>query len=264
MICLVDADFIKYLIVYDIQRMYKAGLDPKVEIPYNTIVKLVEVRVQKIFESTASRAHEYVFLFSGKTSDNYRALVSNVKQYKGTRKSTPTINNEKGIRNTVEEYIRQTYHYFKYPDLEADDLCVMGHNKNTFIYSNDKDLLTSPGLHYDIKAEKFITVTEEEGLLRLMRQTLTGDSVDNIAGLHKCGKVCAENMTKGLKGAALVHKVLDEYMKVDGPRDGLNRFVEMYSLVNLKTHKGDYTQEKYSEFFYFLDELISKEEDDLI
>ena len=255
---LVDADFIKYLIVYDIERMYKRGLDPKVEIPYGTVVKLIEERVQKIFDTTAVHTKEYLFLFSGKTKNNYRSLVAAVKPYKGNRKYTPKINKEGTYRNIVEEYIRQTYHYCKYEDLEADDLCVMGHNQNTYIYSNDKDLRISPGIHYDIKNEKFFEVTPEEGFKTLMLQTLTGDSVDNIAGIEGTGKVGANKLVKGLTGEKLVHKVLNKFIEQEGVKNGLDRFVEMYSLVNLKTNRGNWTNEKYSAFFYQLDELITK------
>ena len=253
---LIDADFLKYLIVYDIERMYKRGLDPKVGIPYNTIVQLVENRVQKIFEATESRTKEYLFLFSGKTKDNYRSLIAAVKPYKGNRKYKDKVQGEGNYRNMVEEYIKDTYHFCKYDDLEADDLCVMGHNQNTYIYSNDKDLRISPGIHFDIKSNKFITVTPEEGLKTLMIQTLTGDGVDNIAGLEGMGKVGATKLVKGLTGKALVEKVLSEYISKHGVKDGLDRFTEMYSLVNLKTCRGDWTQEKYNQFFWQLDELI--------
>lgn len=262
MVALVDADFIKYLVVYDVERMYKRGLDPEVELPYSTIVQLIEARVQKIFDQTASIAEEYLFLFSGRTRDNYRALIANVKPYKGTRKYAEKVKNEGRYRGIVEEYIAQTYHYCKYDDLEADDLCVMGHNPSTFIYSNDKDLRSSPGLHYDIKNEKFFKVSKEEGFMTLMQQTLTGDSVDNIAGLHKCGKVGAAKYTKGLSGERLVQTVLGKFIEAEGVKDGLDRFVEMYSLVNLKTKRGDFTQEKYNKFFYQLEELMMEKEDD--
>jgi len=259
---LIDADFLKYLVIYDIERMYKRGLDPKTEIPYGTVVQLIENRVQKIFDTTAGRTKEYLFLFSGRTRDNYRALIAAVKPYKGNRKYTNKIHNEGSYRNIVEEYIRENYHYCKYDELEADDLCVMGHNPNTYIYSNDKDLRTSPGIHYDIKEEKFFTVSPDEGFKTLMIQAMTGDTVDNIAGLEGVGKVGANKIAKGLRGQALVDAVLHKFIAIHGVKDGLDRFTEMYSLVNLKTNRGNWTQEKYSAFFYQLDELISSEEEE--
>lgn len=259
---LIDADFLKYLVVYDIERMYKRGLKADVEIPYGTVVQLIENRLQKIFDTTANRSKDYLFLFSGRTRNNYRALIAAVKPYKGNRKYTEKVHNEGTYRNIVEEYIRENYHYCKYEELEADDLCVMGHNVNTYIYSNDKDLRTSPGVHYDIKAEKFFTVTPEEGFMTLMTQAITGDTTDNIAGIDGVGKVGAEKIVKGLKGKDLVFAVISRFIKAEGVKNGLDRFCEMYSLVNLKTNRGAYTNEKYSEFFYQLDELIMKEEED--
>lgn len=259
---LIDADFLKYLVVYDIERMYKRGLKADVEIPYGTVVQLLENRIQKIFDTTAGRTKDYLFLFSGRTRNNYRALIAAVKPYKGNRKYTEKVHNEGTYRNIVEEYVKTTYHYCKYEELEADDLCVMGHNPNTYIYSNDKDLRTSPGLHFDIKTEKFFTVTPEEGFTTLMTQALTGDTVDNIAGIEGVGKVGAAKIVKGLTGEKLVQKVLGTFIAKEGVKHGLDRFCEMYSLVNLKTNRGNWTNEKYSAFFYQLDELITQEEED--
>ncbi len=258
---LIDADFLKYLVVYDIERMYKRGLDPDTEIPYNTVVQLIENRVQKIFDTTQARTKEYLFLFSGRTRDNYRALIAAVKPYKGNRKYTEKVVNEGSYRNIVEEYIKETYHYCKYDEMEADDLCVMGHNSNTYIYSNDKDLRNSPGIHYDIKEEKFFVVSDSEGFTALMAQAMQGDTVDNIAGVDGVGKVGASKLVKGIHGKTLVDKVIHTFIDKYGVKDGLDRFVEMYSLVNLRTARGDWTREKYSAFFYQLDELISKKEE---
>ncbi len=258
---LIDADFLKYLVVYDIERMYKRGLDPETEIPYGTVIQLIENRVQKIFDTTQFRTKEYLFLFSGRTRDNYRALVAAVKPYKGNRKYTEKVVNEGSYRNIVEEYIKETYHYCKYDELEADDLCVMGHNSNTYIYSNDKDLRTSPGIHFDIKEEKFFVVSSDEGFRTLMAQSMQGDTVDNIAGIDGVGKVGAGKVVKGKTGKALVDAVVHKFIDQYGVKDGLDRFTEMYSLVNLKTSRGSWTQEKYSAFFYQLDELISKQEE---
>lgn len=261
---LIDADFLKYLVVYDIERMYKRGLKPDVEIPYGTVIQLLENRIQKIFDTTASRSKGYLFLFSGRTRNNYRALIAAVKPYKGNRKYAEKVHNEGTYRNIVEEYVKDTYHYCKYEELEADDLCVMGHNPNTYIYSNDKDLRTSPGIHFDIKLEKFFTVSKDEGFKTLMTQALTGDTVDNIAGIEGVGKVGAAKIVANLDGESLVQKVLGTFIAKEGVKNGLDRFCEMYSLVNLKTDRGNWTQEKYNAFFYQLHELITAPENDQI
>ena len=257
LIGLIDADFIKYLVVWDISQMYKRGLDPEVEIPYSTAVKLIEARIQTIFDNTEEFTKEYLFLFSGKTRDNYRALIASEKKYKGNRVYKDSIPNEGSYRNIVEEFISQNYNYHKEFDLEADDLCVMGHDKDTYIYSNDKDLRVSPGYHYDIKNQNLFEVSPKEGFRTLLVQSMTGDTVDNIAGIERVGKVGANKLAGTLEGEKLIQATLHAFIEKYGTKDGLDRFVEMYSLVNLKTNRGKWTQEKYKDFFDLLENVRS-------
>lgn len=258
---LVDADFIKYLVVYDVERMYKKGLDPNTEIPYSTIISMIEARLEQIYRATQKHTKEYLFLFSGKTKDNYRSLMAAVKPYKGNRKYDEKVPKEGEYRNTVEDYIQANYNYFKYPELEADDLCVMGHCPGTYIYSNDKDLRVSPGIHFDIKNNKFFRVTKDDGFRTLLIQAMTGDSVDNIAGLEGVGPVGAKKIAGKLTGKALLLKVMEEYISKHGVKPGLDRFVEMYSLVNLKTNRGAWTQSNYKDFFDKVKELLKAPEE---
>lgn len=84
--------------------------------------------------------------------------------------------------------------------LEADDLVgilatdLSGSDRNRVIVSIDKDLLTVPGLHYNPrKPEKGVfEVTRAEAFLNHMRQTLTGDAVDNYPGCPGVGPKKAE------------------------------------------------------------------------
>lgn len=261
---LIDADFIKYLVSYDIERMFKKGLKPDAVLPYNTIADLSEKRIQKIMDQTASKAKDYLFLFSGKTKDNHRSKIACVKKYKGTRVYKQKFPKEGEYRCMVEQYIQENYNYHKEPELEADDLCVMGHTEGTFIYSHDKDLKMSPGLHYDIKEEKFFETSKETGFKILMAQVLSGDGVDNIMGVDGVGKVNAVKIINRATGDRdVIKKVIDTYTKKYGMKDGLDRFVEMYTLINLKTDRGEYTKEKYSEFFKKLEELKNKKPDQL-
>lgn len=259
---LIDADFLKYLIVYDIEKMYKKGLNPKIDIEYDTLVKLIHNRMDQIYRGTQKYTKEYIFIFSGKTRDNHRALIACEKKYKGTRKYVPKVNNEADYKQQIEEYIADNYNFWKEDDLEADDLCVMAHTKDTYIYSYDKDLRTSPGLHFDIKANKFFEVTASEGFRTLLIQSMTGDSVDNIAGLEGVGPVSAKRIAANKDGILLVHTVIKEFMTKHGLRDGLDRFVEMYSLVSMRTSRGAWIQEKYKGFFSKIKELVDRKGDE--
>jgi hypothetical protein len=263
LVALVDADFLKYLVLYDIEKMYKSGLNPNVGIPEKTLIQLIETRIKLIKNTTKLHTKSYVFLFSGKTRNNYRALIAAVKQYKGTRKYTEKVKNEAVYRNSIEEYVKENYTYFRYEELEADDLAVMGHMKGTYIYSYDKDLRNSPGIHFDIKKKKFFKVDKVEGFKSLLIQTMTGDAVDNIAGLEGVGKVGAKKLLANIREPKLmVDAVLFKYMDTHGVKPGLDRFVEMYSLVNMRDSRGAWTKEKYSDYFDCINGLILKQEDE--
>jgi len=261
---LIDADFIKYLVAYDIERMFKGGLSLEAIIPYNTICDLTEKRIKAIKKETAKFSKDYLFLFSGKTSDNFRSLVASVKKYKGNRKYTPKFPKEGEYKCMVERYIEENYNYHKEKDLEADDLCIMGHSDGTYIYSKDKDLAMSPGVHYNTYTKKWINTTAEEGFTILMTQVLSGDSVDHIAGAEKIGKVNAKRIVaEGKTKRDVISKVISTFTEKHGEKDGLDRFVEMYTLINLKTDRGDWTKEKYSDFFDKLKALKNGNNDEL-
>lgn len=256
---LIDADFIKYYVAYDIERMFKQGLNPDAVIPYNTIVVLTQKRINEIMDATNNISKNWIFLFSGKTRDNYRSQIACVKKYKGNRTYTEKYTNESKYRDLVEDYIRENFHYHIEEDLEADDLCVMAHSKDTYIYSNDKDLQISPGYHYNIRDKKFFKIEEDEAFRILMIQCLSGDSVDNIMGVDGTGKVIAGRIVKKAKDKEeIIKNVISTYTKKYGLKKGLDRFVEMYMLVNLKTNRGDYTKEKYKNFFDKVNNLIKE------
>jgi hypothetical protein len=258
---LIDADFIKYLVAYDIEKMFKHGLKEDAVIPYNTIAALTDKRISKIRDDTISNTKEYIFLFSGKTKDNYRSLIASVKKYKGQRTYVEKYPGEGEYQCMVERYIEENYNYHKEADLEADDLCVMAHSPLTYIYSNDKDLSMSPGIHFDVKAKKFTRTTVDGGFRTLMAQTLSGDSVDNIAGMDGIGKIGGPKLVEAESTCEeAMTMVINTFTAKHGLKDGLDRFVEMYTLVNLKTARGAWTQLKYKEFFDKI-EMLTKEED---
>lgn len=265
LIGLIDADFIKYLVAYDIERMFKQGLKEDAVLPYSTICSLTEKRIAVIKRETISHTKNYLFIFSGKTKDNFRYAIASEKEYKGNRKGGEKFPKEGEYKCMVERYIEENYAFFKQADLEADDLCVMGHRDGTYIYSKDKDLAMSPGLHYDSYKQKWVQTTEDEGFRILMAQTLSGDTVDNIAGAVGIGKVNAPKMVeKESTQEDILAMVLKTYTDKHGVKHGLDRFVEMYTLINLKTSRGNWTKERYAPFFELLDEMLTEDPSDLL
>lgn len=77
---------------------------------------------------------------------------------------------------------------------EADDLVAMAHYEvykedptRSIIISNDKDLNTTPGFHYNPNKKELYYVTEEEAEYFFYYQLLVGDAVDNIPGISGIG-----------------------------------------------------------------------------
>ena len=63
--------------------------------------------------------------------------------------------------------------------------------EDTIIVSADKDLRQIPGKHYNFVKEELFEVTPLEGLRFFYKQTLIGDSSDNIYGVKGIGPVKA-------------------------------------------------------------------------
>lgn len=86
---------------------------------------------------------------------------------------------------------------------EADDLIRIWANEATLagdpyvVCSIDKDLDVIPGPHYNNKTGTTYIVTPEYAERFFWRQCLTGDSVDNIPGIFRCGPVMADNILAG-------------------------------------------------------------------
>lgn len=146
----------------------------------------LDARIQNIVE--AAGADSYQLYLSGK--NNFRNSVATIKPYKGNRKQ------EKPFWH---EQIRQALIRFRnasvFDGIEADDalgIAQVNSTEDTIICSRDKDLLMIPGWHYVWPAggqqerEPFY-VEEIEAIRNFYCQLVTGDSVDNILGLHGVG-----------------------------------------------------------------------------
>jgi DNA polymerase-1 len=99
----------------------------------------------------------------------------------------------------LKAFIQDTFKTYIRPTLEADDVLGILATASVIkgekvIASIDKDLLQIPGLHCNIDSLKKIVVTEEEGDLRHLTQTLTGDVVDNYPGCPGVGPVRAAKL----------------------------------------------------------------------
>lgn len=80
------------------------------------------------------------------------------------------------------------------PRLEADDLLGLNSAGDTLMVSEDKDLLTVPGEHFNPRTGERCTVSTDEADHIWMMQTLTGDSCDGYPGIPGVGPVRAEGI----------------------------------------------------------------------
>ena len=156
----------------------------------NKVKTIIDDQIDLLVEEM--NAHRSILCFSDKR--NYRKEIN--PEYKANRRGgrKPLCFKE------ALQYCKDQYPFRQFPNLEADD--VMGiiattENDNDYIIvSEDKDLLTIPGLHWDLKTKKIYSLSTEEADFNFFAQTLTGDAVDNYKGCPSVGKVTAEKLLR--------------------------------------------------------------------
>lgn len=218
-IALIDADYIGYKL--------PKGLEPK------EVHRAVEDEIQTLRESFIAKA--MIFCFSGDPKQYFRNHVAFEKKYKGNRERS-----EKSYRNEIVKYIKERYVSLQFEDLEADDILAMLQDQDTFIYSEDKDLLQVSGLHWNIKTRGFHEITEEQALQLLMKQLVTGDSVDNIVGLKGYGSGRYVELLTNSRRKHIYRTVIEAFILEHGVVEGIDTFVEMWNLVKLRSKRGEH------------------------
>jgi 5'-3' exonuclease len=217
---LIDADILRYEIGFACELGWKNIGEPA---PWWYCQEMFDKRIERILRETG--AETYQLFLSGK--ENFRNEIAKTKVYKGTRKEEkpPHFNNLtayiKGMENcTVTEGIEadDAMSIEQIKAIEKDKrLAPQEYPEETIICSRDKDLRQVPGWHYgwEIGAQpsfgpKFIDTLgwidldrtgsspklKGGGYKFFCSQLLTGDIVDNIPGLPKCGAVGAFDILK--------------------------------------------------------------------
>lgn len=141
---------------------------------------------------------------------NFRDEVAQKRVYKGNRKSEKPFHYD-----NLTAYIFANYDTKVAVGMEADDLMSIDQyarldSLDTIICSRDKDLRITPGMHFgwecgrqaqfgpvrvseigEIKLNGKRDSIKGTGLKFFYSQVLTGDQVDNVPGLPRCGAVKA-------------------------------------------------------------------------
>lgn len=152
-------------------------------------------------------ASSYSLYITGKS--NFRVELATIKPYKGSRptdkpfwyqairdylvkfRKARTIEGwEADDQLSIDQlenrgYTIDAYHNFSIPAPDEDHLRK---HSTTIICSLDKDLNMVPGWHYNWTKDESYYMDPINGLRNFYSQLLTGDSVDNIPGLHGVGK----------------------------------------------------------------------------
>jgi 5'-3' exonuclease len=141
---------------------------------------------------------------------NYRSEISST--YKQNRKDVRRPIHYDSLR----DYLVTKWDFKVSDNQEADDaigIDVYNSSKDsTCVMSIDKDLNMLRGWHYNFVKENLYYVTEQEAIKNFYIQILTGDRVDNIAGLKGIGPVKAKKILNNCNTEESLFKaVLDKY-----------------------------------------------------
>lgn len=168
--------------------------------------------ITRILEAT--KASDYKLYITAEDKSNFRYKIAKTKPYKGNRKAEKPVHYHH-VRNYLhyvwgaylvigeeaDDYlgIEQCKDYFgsaNTPEMQRND-CYLEHSLMTIICSIDKDLTMIPGWHYNIRSGEQVFVNGDAAMRFFWKQMLMGDTVDNIQGVPKIGKVKANKLIDG-------------------------------------------------------------------
>lgn len=250
-ICLLDADYIRYLVVYKIYKEIEKK-DEHQRAAYfqdEPSKRITAAMLDAIFENIKD---PIIFCFSGTSSNTFRSHLAFDKMYKGTRRKVDNYDYPQKMNDMKEsiKYIQDNYMTLLFPDLEADDIVSALQCEDTFIMSKDKDLKQVPGWHYDWQMNKLVEITKPQALFNLAYQLLAGDTTDNISGIPGCGPVNANKILAEVKNPTqYISRVLREYHVRFGVFHGTDMFAETWMLVKMREKRGDFFINKYKSMF---------------
>lgn len=257
-VSLIDADRWKHLSTIKMFEYISEGKPHSKEMLHSIIDDYLSKDIFKLFKAKA-----YVFCFSAPRANTFRNGLAQEKKYKGNRDGVEDKQyypEKYDDMAEVYKYIRFKYTTLLYNDIEADDLLSMLQDpEKTFIYSHDKDLKQVEGFHYNMKSHRLEYTSEEEGLRLLIRQVLRGDAADNFGGLKGFGKKALEIFdaeTAGQSSEYLLFLTIRKFIDKFGVTNGMDTFMEMFSIASMKRPRGAYLLEKYQSAFSTVKGLI--------
>jgi len=160
------------------------------------------------------------FLIRYKGICSYQGYLTGKSNYRSEISSTYK-QNRKDVRrpihyDSLRDYLVTKWDFKVSDNQEADDaIGIDVYNSpedSTCVMSIDKDLNMLRGWHYNFVKEILYYVTEQEAIKNFYTQILTGDRVDNIAGLKGIGPVKAKKILSNCNTEESLFKaVLNKY-----------------------------------------------------
>tara|TARA_R110000803_G_scaffold8609_4_gene27593 strand:+ start:532 stop:1344 length:813 start_codon:yes stop_codon:yes gene_type:complete len=200
---LIDLDPIVYRIGFACQSKDEDG-NVEAE-PLSHALRSVRVFVEGVIRD--SKATSYTGYLSGK--GNFRSIVD--PEYKMNR-----FGSKKPVHfQAIREYLIKRFNAVLVDGQEPDDVICYEQKTDgsSIICTVDKDLLMKEGRHYNYVTKAFKEVTKEGGIKWFYTQLLTGDSVDNIAGIKGMGKAKAVKLLDSVDRRGWDSLVLEQYEK---------------------------------------------------
>lgn len=237
-VVLIDADSLLYIVCYKFKESnnledYIIALDDWI---HNII-------------TTCEGTYYLGFITIGQV---FRHKIAKSKAYKSGRpKDKPKFYYE--LRN----HLRDVWKFISFDELEAEDLLAINvehckqHKIDYVIAGIDHDLEQLDGQHFNYRTNSFKTITKAEAEYNFAIQLIQGCSTDKIVGIEGYGEVKAKAL---LSNNILAHRgvyytiILEEYIKVYGLHEGINKFTETFNLCYLLRSEHEVYKVLNSEF----------------
>jgi hypothetical protein len=159
----------------------------------------VKASLTYLFEEVFKNAEWHRLFISG--TGNYRNSIAKTlpKVHEGwTYKGNRDALHKPKYFSEIREYMINVWGAEPIDGIETDDetsILHYGHpDRSTCIVSQDKDLLNTPGWHYNPVTKEFSYVTLRQANLNFQKQLLTGDRSDHIPGVAGIGDVKAAKL----------------------------------------------------------------------
>ena len=165
-----------------------------------------------IFEATNPYAtpEDFQVYLTGK--GNFRNALTDTYKANRSGKEKPLM------LPLARQYLIDSYSATVSVGQEADDdiaIAATKHYPDCVIVSVDKDFRQIPGTIYNPTRNTWEIITEETARLNFYEQVLTGDTVDNIIGVHKVGPKTAQKLLAPCQTEEEMYKVCIEAYKGD-------------------------------------------------